>query len=118
MQVGGQPGEGDGKVELQNIPLGFMKDSLAASSIGSCIVSYTVVFNTMWLFCHCPSVGLWGDFLMKTRRVHILLGISGRHRQARGWPLGPPGLLGLLFAGADGLVGVFPAWLKKAQKVV
>lgn len=63
---GRSAGQGDGKLELQSDHLGFMKDHSAAFSVSSClIVTFTIIFNTMWTFRHCLSMGLWGDFLVR-----------------------------------------------------
>ena len=71
--------------------------------------AFTLVFNTMWMFHLCPSAGL-GWFLGKDeeswRPPHHLCIISTRLGH---W---------LLPVGADGLDGVFPAQLKKAQEVL
>lgn len=106
---GRSAGQGDGKLELQSDCLGFMKDHSAALSVSSClVVTFTIIFNTMWTFRHCFSMGLWGDFLVRREEHRCPLTILRRQRQAQAQAQvpGPSGLLGLLHMEADGSVRV------------
>lgn len=89
----GQPGEGDGTLELQNVPLGFAKGGPAASSVSTrWLVTFTVGFGAVWTFRHCLSVGASvGDVLVK-RGTHVSsLSVLRGHRQAARGLLGPRG---------------------------
>lgn len=106
---GRSAGQGDGKLELQSDHLGFMKDHSVAFSVSSClVVTFTIIFNTVWTFRHCLSVGLWGDFLVRRGAHTCPLTILRRHRQAQAQTQapGPSGRLGLLHMEADGSVRV------------